>query len=68
MANEIQEVLEKDPLKLADKDIDVIINYMRKMRAQADAGIKPKKDDDGKKINLAAIGLKKKIVNDLGDL
>lgn len=43
MANEIDRVMNLDPLHLTKDDIDTIILYQRKARGMADAGIKPKR-------------------------
>jgi hypothetical protein len=44
MPNEIDYVMDLDPESLADKDIDAIIAYERKMMAYYEAGGKPKKE------------------------
>ena len=52
-----------DPASWKAKDIDDVIAYQRKARAQREAGVKPKRGkglDDGtpkKKIDLVALGL-----------
>lgn len=58
MANEIDYVMDLDPEDLADKDIDAIIAYERKMMANYEAGVKPKKDGamSGSEL-LAKVGL-----------
>ena len=54
MANEIDELMSMDPLEMAAKDIDAIIAYHRKNRANAEAGIKPKKEA-GPKVSLTSL-------------
>lgn len=43
MANELDELMDKDPLSLSKQDIDAIIAYQRKARANYESGVKPKK-------------------------
>ena len=43
MANEIDRIMDLDPLALSEQDLDAIIAYQRKARANFEAGIKPKK-------------------------
>lgn len=61
MANEIDELMDKDPLELSAQDLDAIIAYQRKQKANFDAGIKPTKggSDGPVKIDLVALGLAK---------
>lgn len=56
MANELDELMNKDPLQLSARDIDDIIKYQRKQKADFDAGIKPKKGD-AMPISLEELGL-----------
>lgn len=51
MANEIDELMALDPLLMSSGDIDGIIAYHRRNRANAEAGIKPKKET-GPKVSL----------------
>lgn len=44
MPNEIDELMDLDPLSMTPTDIDKIIAYHRQNRANAEAGIKPKKE------------------------
>lgn len=58
MANEIDLLMDLDPLEMTSANIDQIIAYHRQNRANAEAGIKPKKDSGPKvKIDLQALGL-----------
>lgn len=58
MPNEIDELMDLDPLEMTPANIDSIIAYHRKNRANAEAGIKPKKEAGPKqKIDLLALGL-----------
>ncbi len=66
MANEIDILMDKDPLELSAQDIDAIIAYQRKMRAQWDSGVKPKKEKGpgamtGEEI-VKALGIGKEVV------
>ena len=49
MANEVDSLMDLDPLSLTASDIDAIIAYHRKNRANAAAGIKAKKETGPKK-------------------
>lgn len=52
--------MDLDPLELSSGDIDAIILYHRRNRANAEAGIKPKKESGPKRtLDLAELGLKK---------
>ena len=60
---DLDELMSKDPLSLSDQDIDEIITYQRKARAQREGGVKPKKgasDAPKAKLDFAALGLIKK--------
>ncbi len=60
---DLDELMSKDPLALSDQDIDEIIAYQRKTRAQREGGVKPKKGASNvpkAKLDLAALGLIKK--------
>lgn len=63
MPSEIDELMNRiceDPALASGKDIDDLIAYHRKNRANAEAGIKPKKESGPKqKIDLAELGLVK---------
>ena len=53
-----------DPASWKDKNIDDVIAYQRKARAQREAGVKPKRgqsDVPKKGIDLVALGLMKKV-------
>lgn len=43
MPNEIDLLMSLDPLELSEQDLDKIISYQRKARANFEAGVKPKK-------------------------
>lgn len=60
-SEELDALMDKDPLDLSAQDIDAIIAYQRKRRADFDAGIKPKKGGGEAKqsIDLVALGLVK---------
>lgn len=57
MTNEINRIMDEDPLNLSAQDIDQIIAYHRRLRSDFEAGIKPKKAEvDGiKKLDIGAI-------------
>lgn len=56
MANEIDELMSRDPLLLSAQDIDAIIAYQRNARAARQSGTKPVRGT-GAPISLSAIGL-----------
>lgn len=64
MANEIDELMSIDPLELT-KDpeaLDKIIAYYRKKRADAESGIKPKRESGAKlKLDGLIAGMTKKV-------
>lgn len=58
MPNEIDELMSLDPLTMTVDDLDAIIAYHRKNRANAELGIKPPKASGPKlKLDLKAMGL-----------
>ena len=60
MANEIDELMDQDPLSLSSRDLDKIILYHRQRRADLEAGKKPKREaGPGLKLDLVQLGLKK---------
>lgn len=54
MANELDELMDKDPLQLSKQDLDAIIAYQRKARANYESGVKPKKGS-GEAVKLDSI-------------
>jgi len=42
MSNELSELFDRDPLKLTDPDLEVIIKRMREAQAQFELSVKPK--------------------------
>ena len=61
MSNEIDLLMDLDPMSMSDANIDDIIAYHRNNRANAEAGIKPKKASGPKQtLDLAKLGLVKK--------
>ena len=52
MANEIDTLMDLDPLELTAENIDGIIQHHRKNRANAAAGIKPKRES-GPKLDIS---------------
>lgn len=52
--SEIDELMSLDPLELSSQDINKIIAYQRKARANNEAGIKPKKEA-GPKADLSKV-------------
>lgn len=44
MANELDILMDRDPMLLSAQDIDSIIAYQRRARANFEAGVKPKKE------------------------
>jgi hypothetical protein len=62
MPNEIDELMNLDPLDLSAQDIDAIVAFQRKARANFEAGVKPKKETGPKtKLDLTSMGLVKKL-------
>jgi len=58
---DLDELMSRDPLSLSAQDIDEIIAYQRKARAQRESGARPAKaDGPAKKIDLLSLGLIKK--------
>ena len=54
MANEVDMLMDLDPLSLTTNNIESIIAYHRKARANAAAGIKPKRES-GPKIDISSV-------------
>jgi hypothetical protein len=52
--NEVDRLMDEDPLNLSAQDIDEIIKYQRKMKANFEAGVKAPKGE-GPKIDVAAL-------------
>lgn len=52
--NTIDSLMDLDPLSLTTENIDSIIAYHRKNRANAAAGIKPKRES-GPKVDISAV-------------
>lgn len=58
MANEIDLLMDLDPLEMTTANIEALIAHHRKNRANSEAGIKPKKErGPEKKIDLLSLGL-----------
>jgi hypothetical protein len=58
MPNEIDHLMNLDPLELSAQDIEALVTYYRKARQNHEAGIKPKKDTGPKvALDLTAMGL-----------
>lgn len=59
MPNELDELMDKDPLDLSAQDIDKIIKIQRQARQNWEAGVKPKKGVAAGeiKIDLVELGL-----------
>lgn len=53
--NDINRLMEEDPLNLSAQDIDSIIAYHRRQRARRASGEKPKRDTAGPKVDLSSI-------------
>jgi hypothetical protein len=54
--NSIDALMSLDPLDLSDKDIEAIIAYQRKARANLEAGIKPRRGTSERaKIDLDSV-------------
>jgi hypothetical protein len=62
LMNYLADLDAKDPTLWTNKDIDVIIEYQRRARAQREAGVKPKraKAESVVKLTLADLGFKPK--------
>lgn len=54
LVNTVDALMDLDPLSLTSDNIDSIIAYHRKNRANAAAGIKPKREQ-GPKIDISAL-------------
>lgn len=60
MPNPIDDLMDLDPLLLTPENVDAIVEYHRRNRANLESGIKPKKETGPKveldlvKLNLAA--------------
>ena len=60
MSNELDRIMDLDPLSLSDQDLEKIVAYERKMQGDFEAGVKPKKSGSEKgPIDLSALGLLK---------
>lgn len=59
MANEIDELMDRDPLQLSSRDLDAIIAYHRNARASAEAKSKAKPTGPGPKIDVLELMGKK---------
>lgn len=58
--NELDTLMNLDPLDLSAQDIDKIIEFQRRARRDFEAGVKPKKSTEEKKpLDLVALGLDK---------
>lgn len=57
MSNEIDILMDLDPLELSERNKEDIIAYFRKQRGNFESGVKSKKDSTP--INLVELGLKK---------
>lgn len=54
MANEIDILMDLDPLELSSVNIEQIISYHRANRAKSESGIKPSKES-GPKVSLDSV-------------
>ena len=62
MSNNIDALMDLDPLLMTPDDITGIIEYHRRNRANFEAGVKPKKETGPKQeINLVQLGLVAKV-------
>lgn len=60
MANEVDLLMDLDPLEYSAMDIEKIIAYQRQQRANSEAGTKPKKETGPKlSLDLQGLGLTK---------
>lgn len=58
MTNELDKLMDLDPLELSSQAIDKLIDYQRKARANFEAGVKPKKGGgETVKLDLVKMGL-----------
>lgn len=61
MPNDLDLLMDLDPLNLSAQDLDKIIEYQRKARQNWASGIKPKRGaTDKKELDLGMLGLKPK--------
>lgn len=54
-SDDLDRLMNEDPLKLADPDIDAIIAYERKMRQAWVAGVKPTKEAKAPTIDIESV-------------
>lgn len=60
MTNNIDALMDADPLTLTPDDITAIVEYHRRNRANHEAGVKPQKETGPKAtIDLVALGIAK---------
>lgn len=60
MTDELNYLMDLDPLSLSAQDIDKIVEYHRKARANYELGVKPKKEKGQTvKLDLVQLGIKK---------
>ena len=62
--SELDELMSRDPLELSAQDIDKLLAYQRQARARRESGErtrKPKADGPKQTLDLAALGLVKKL-------
>ena len=55
MSNEIDRLMDLDPLDLSAQDIDDIIKYQRKMKANFAAGVKAPKGEAPQKVDILSL-------------
>lgn len=56
MANELDELMDKDPLEMTSDDLAAIVAYHRRQRLRVTSGEKPA-DDAKPKVDLKMLGL-----------
>jgi hypothetical protein len=57
--SDLDALMNEDPLKLSDQDLDKLIRYYRKQRGEHEEGKKITKEGPEKKVDMVALGLKK---------
>lgn len=57
-SNEVEEIMDEDPLKLTSEKVDFIIEYQRKHRGNIEMGVKVKKGQEPKRaFDIAELGI-----------
>lgn len=52
---DLDELMDRDPIRLSEQDISAIVAYHRKQRARRASGEKPSRDTAGPKVDLSKL-------------